>query len=37
MIFRSGVTWMSDLYVSLHKHGRLGGRWGMLPQEIFRK
>ena len=31
-IFRRGVTWMSDL----HKHARLGGSGGMLPQKIFR-
>ena len=31
-IFRKGVTWMCNL----HKHTRLGGSGGMLPQEIFR-
>ena len=28
---------MSDVYVYMHKHARLGGSRGMLPQEIFRK
>ena len=35
-IFTRGVTWMSDVYVYMHKHARLGGSRGMLPQEIFR-
>ena len=26
---------MSDVYVCMHKHGRLGGSGGMLPQEIL--
>ena len=34
-IFRRGVTWMYDVYVYMHKHERLGGSGGMLPQEIF--
>ena len=29
--FRRGVTWMSNL----HKHKRLGGSGGMLPQEML--
>ena len=33
-IFRMGVTWMFDLYVCMHKHERLVGSGGMLPQEI---
>ena len=35
-ICRRGVIWVSDLYVCVHKHARLGGSGGMLPQEIFR-
>ena len=31
--FRTGVTWMSDVYVCMHKHARLGGSGGMLPHE----
>ena len=27
-IRRRGVTWMSDLYVCVQKHARLGGSWG---------
>ena len=26
---------MSDVYVYMHKHARLGGSGGMLPQEIL--
>ena len=26
---------MSDVYVCMHKHARLGGSGGMLPQEIL--
>ena len=33
-IFRRGITWMCDVYVYMHKHERLGGSGGMLPQEI---
>ena len=28
---------MSDVYVCMHKHARLGGSGGMLPLEIFHK
>ena len=36
-ICRRGVTWMSDLYVCVHKHaGLYRGCGGMLPQQIFR-
>ena len=35
-IFRRGVTWVSDVYVCMHKHARLGGSGGMLPHENFR-
>ena len=31
-IFRRGVT---DLFVCVHKHAKVGGSGGMLPQEIF--
>ena len=34
-IFRRGVTWVSDVYVCMHKHARLEGSRGMLPQENF--
>ena len=34
-IFTRGVTWMCDVYVYMHKHVRLGGSEGMLPQGIF--
>ena len=34
-IFRRGVTRVYDVYVCMHKHARLGGSGGMLPQEIF--
>ena len=32
-----GVTWVSDVYVYMHKHARLGGSGGMPPQEIILK
>ena len=35
-IVRMGVTWVSDVYVCMHKHARLGGSGDMLPQEKFR-
>ena len=35
-IFRRRVTWMSDVYVCMHKHARLGVSGGMLHQEMFR-
>ena len=34
-IFRREITWVSDVYVCMHKHVRLGGSGGMLPQEII--
>ena len=33
-IFRREITWVCDVYVYMHKHERLGGSGGMLPQEI---
>ena len=34
-IFRREVTWVSDVHVYMHKHARLGGFGGMLPQASF--
>ena len=34
-IFRRGVTCVSGVNVYMHKHARLGGSVGMLPQKIF--
>ena len=35
-IFRTGVTWRSDVYVK-HKHAILEESGGVLPEEIFLK
>ena len=36
MIFRRRVTWVSDVYVCMRKHARLGRFGGMLAREDFR-
>ena len=34
-IFRRQVTWVSDVYVCMHKHAKVGGPGGMLPHEVL--
>ena len=33
--YRRGVTWMSDMYVHMHKDARLGGLGACSPRKLF--